>query len=155
MRGELYIKGTGTTSPVNSTDPLVTGGWVDAWDAFGMSFENRGISRIKAPAPNKTPVTNKNVTAHGAAVVAGVGLKDDRTITVPFHITASSRTAFDEYYDALCAMLDGGWIDIKLPRNPSVVYHFTYLDCNPYTEYNGVMAIFALELYEPNPSNRT
>ena len=155
MRGEIYVKGYGTASPSGATDPLVTGGWVDAYDAFGMSLEDTGISRILAPAPNKEPVTNKNVVAQGAAVVAGVGLKQDRTISVPFHIVAVSKSDFISKFAALCNVLDGGSIDIKLGWAPSVIYHFVYIDCPQYTQYDGTMALFSLQLYEPNPQSRT
>lgn len=155
MRGDLYIKGTGTSSPSGATDPLVTGGWVDAFDAFGMSLEDTGISRIMAPAPNKEPITNKNVNEQGAVVVAGVGCKEERTISVPFHLLASSKSDFLTKFSALCAVLNGGAIDIKLAVQPSVIYHFYYIDCPQYTQFNGTMAIFALQMYEPNPHVRT
>lgn len=155
MRGELYIKGTGTTSPSGSTDSNVANGFVDAYDAFGMSLEDTGISRILCPAPNKQPVTNKNVNAQGATIVAGTGCKEERTISVPLHIIASSKSDYLTKYAALCAVLDGGWLDVKLAVSPSVIYHFQYLDCPQYAQYNGEMAIFNLQLYEPNPQTRT
>lgn len=144
MTGDLYIKGTGTNNQ-----------FVDAYTTFGMSLEDTGISRILCPAPNKQPVTNKNVNVHGATIVAGTGCKEERTIGVPFHIVAASKTAFNNYYDALCDLLDGGWVDVKLARKPNTVFHFQYIDCQQYTEYNGEMAIFNLQLYEPNPNVRT
>ena len=145
MSGELFIKGTGTNDE-----------FVDAYTAFGMSFEDTGINRILAPAPNKQPVTNKNVVTHGAGVIeVTVGRKDDRTVTVPMHIVAPDKTTFNTYYDALCALLDGGSIDIRLARKPNVTYHFVYIDCQQYNEYDGEMALFSLQLYEPNPRRRT
>lgn len=145
MSGELYIKGAGTNND-----------FVDAYTAFGMSFEDTGINRILAPAPNKQPVTNKNVVTDGAGMIGvTVGHKDDRTVTIPMHIVAPNKTTFDSYYDALCDLLDGGWVDIRLARRPNVTYHFVYIDCPQYNEYDGEMALFSLQLYEPDPTNRT
>ena len=112
MSGELYIKGAGTNNA-----------FVDAYTAFGMSFEDTGINRILAPAPNKQPVTNKNVVTDGAGMIdVTVGHKDDRTVTVPMHIVAPNKTN---------------------------------IDCPQYNEYDGEMALFSLQLYEPDPTNRT
>ena len=34
-------------------------------------------------------------------------------------------------------------------------YHFVYLSCSQYSEFNGRLAKFVLKLNEPNPGNRT
>ena len=136
MTGELFINGT------------------DAYTAYGMSLEDGGLARLMTPAPNKQPVVNKNATAHGSAVVAA-GYKDERTVSVPFHIVAADQSDFLTKYAALCAVLDYGYLAIKTKWQPNVVYNFQYIDCQQYQQFIGGMAKFTLSLYEYNPNVRT
>ena len=138
MTGELFINGT------------------DAYTAYGMSLEDGGLERLMTPAPNKQPVTNKNVVTDGASVVGvTVGCKDERTLSIPFHIIAADQSDFLTKYAALCAVLDNGIVSISTRWQPNVVYHFIYIDCQQYQQFINGMAKFMLSLYEPNPSNRT
>lgn len=138
MTGELFINGT------------------DAYTAYGMSLEDGGLARLMTPAPNKQPVSNKNVVTDGASVVGvTVGCKDERTVSIPFHIIAADQSDFLTKYAALCAVLDNGIVSISTRWQPNVVYHFIYIDCQQYQQFIVGMAKFTLSLYEPNPSNRT
>lgn len=145
MTGELYIKTPGTNNQ-----------FVDAYTSFGMSLEDGGLARLMTPAPNKQPVANKNVVTDGASVVGvTIGCKDERTISVPFHVIASDQEDFILKYAALCAVLDSGYLAIKTKWQPNVVYNFIYIDCQQYQQFIGGMAKFTLSLYEPDPTNRT
>lgn len=129
---------------------------VDTYTAYGMSLEDGGLERLMTPAPNKQPVTNKNVVTDGAGVVdVTVGHKDERTVSVPFHIIAADQSDFLTKYAAFCAVLNNGNLAIRTKWQPNVVYHFIYIDCQQYQQFIGGMAKFTLSLYEPNPSNRT
>ena len=66
--------------------------WVDAYTEYGLSFEDEGLSRIMTPAPHKEPVQNKNMAMHGTSIEGGVNYKDVRTLSIPMHITAPTRT---------------------------------------------------------------
>lgn len=130
--------------------------WVDAYTEYGLSFEDEGLSRLMTPAPHKEPVQNKNMAMHGTSIKGAVGYKDVRTISVPMHITAASKTVFFQRYWKFCQeILDPGWIHIKHAALTDVVFHFRYVDCQPFSEYHREMAKFTLSLEEPNPNNRT
>jgi len=130
--------------------------WVDAYTEYGLSFEDEGLSRIMTPAPHKEPVQNKNMAMHGTSIEGGVNYKDVRTLSIPMHITAPTRTAFLQLYWKFCTeILDPGWIHIKHSALDDVVFHFRYVDCQPFSEYNREMAKFTLSLEEPNPNHRT
>lgn len=78
----------------------------NAWDAWGVSLDfDGGVDALLCYPPNKEPVTNKNVTAVGAYVVCGTGLKDERTVSVPLNIVARSYDDFltkkDAFYNAI------------------------------------------------------
>ena len=130
--------------------------WVDAFTAYGVSLEGEGMSKLMTPAPHKEPVQNKNLAMNGTSIVGGVGYKDVKTLSVPMHLTAATRADFLELYALFCTeILDAGWIHIKTKYQAGVVYHFRYVDCQPFSEYNMKMAKFTLSLEEPNPNNRT
>lgn len=130
--------------------------WVDAYTEYGLSFEDEGLSRLMTPAPHKEPVQNKNMAMHGTSIKGAVGYKDVRTISVPMHITAASKTVFFQRYWKFCQeILDPGWIHIKHAALTDTVFHFRYVDCQPFSEYHREMAKFTLSLEEPNPNNRT
>lgn len=142
MKGELYFK--------RGDD------WVDAYDAYGVSLESEGMSKLMTPAPHKEPVQNKNVAMHGTSIEGGVGYKDVRTLSVPMHLVAVSRDEFLSRYALFCAeILDAGWIHVRTKYQRGVVYHLRYVDCQPFSEYNMKLAKFTLSLEEPNPNNRT
>ena len=76
MAGELFING------------------IDAYMTWGVSLEDGALDALMAFAPNKQPVTNKNVTATGAYVVCGECLGDERTVSLPLHLVAKDRTDY-------------------------------------------------------------
>ncbi|MBQ4393292.1 MAG: hypothetical protein II826_09325 [Prevotella sp.] len=130
--------------------------WVDAYDTYGVSLETEGMSKLMTPAPHKEPVQNKNLAMNGTAIVGGVGYKDVKTLSLPMHLTAPTREDFLTRYALFCTeILDPGWIHIRTKYQRGVVYHFRYVDCQPFSEYNMKLAKYTLSLEEPNPTNRT
>ncbi len=125
----------------------------DAYTEWGVSLEDGALAVLLAPAPNKQPVTNKNVTAHGAYVLGSTtGLTDETTFSVQMHIVASSRA---EYYTKLAqfvSAIKGGQFTITVydwnlqPHSRTVCY----LDWQNYKECRGELGIFTLSLYESN-----
>ena len=129
--------------------------WVDAYDTYGVSLETEGMSKLMTPAPHKEPVQNKNLAMNGT-IVGGVGYKDVKTLSLPMHLTAPTREDFLTRYALFCTeILDPGWIHIRTKYQRGVVYHFRYVDCQPFSEYNMKLAKYTLSLEEPNPTNRT
>lgn len=132
------------------------GQWVDAWDAYGVSLESEGLSKLMTPAPHKDPVQNKNMAMNGTSIVGAVGLKDVRTVSLPMHIVANTKDQFLRQYGNFCTdILDKGWVHVKTKWQPTVVYHLRYIDCQPFREYKLKMAVFVLSMEEPNPAERT
>ena len=143
-KGILYIKTANTN------------GWVDAYDTWGLSLSQTGLSRLMTPAPNKSAVTNKNIISHGASVVQNTFYKDVRQVSLEVHITARTKDVFMQRYASFCSqVLDAGYILIKTSYQPNEVYHFLYLDCTQFSEFLREMAKFTLTLEEPHPEIRT
>ncbi len=136
----------------------------DAFDHYGLSLDDEGLSRLMTPAPHKEPITNKNVITDGMAIMQGSFYKDSRTVSLGMHIIArpsvengvsyTAKENFLRQYNAFCDVLSAGAIDLKTAFQPNVVYHFIYKDCTQFTEFNQEMAKFILTLEEPNPQIR-
>lgn len=130
--GELFINGT------------------DAYTAWGVSLEDGALDALMAFRPNKEPVTNKNVTANGAVVVAGTaGLSEERTVSLPLHIVAGSQSSFLSQRSAFYNAIKGGQLTIQT-THPSATYTMYYVSCSQYTQFLSGLAKFILTLYEPN-----
>lgn len=145
--GELFIKTKGTG-----------GSYVDAYNTWGLSLEDEGLSRLITPRPHKSPVTNKNVTASGAYVIANtIGKEDERTISVPMHITARTKADFWTQYEAFCAdVLARGTVYVKVVLHPTaqttkeLTWTLVYQDAQNFTEFIQEMAKFDVVFYESN-----
>ena len=134
----------------------------DAYATWGLRLDEGGLDALEAMKPMKEPVTNKNVTAQGAVIVCGIGLPDERSVSVPVHIVANSYSDFTDKRNRLIAVLSGNstlsivvkteWkVRIKTkapdwtPRNPHYLYItktteevrfssvMVYQACNQYT----------------------
>ena len=153
---QLYIKTTATQSPQNGSDPVATGGWVDAYASYGLSMSGTGLSRLMTPAPHKNPIVNKNILSHGESVVSTPDKKDVRQVSLEVHFHAPDEATFWQRYESFCTqVLDPGLINIKTSFRPSVVYHFYYRECTQFTEFRRMKAKFILILNEPHPEQRT
>lgn len=149
-RGKLFIKTT-ATAQVNGND----NGWVDAYDTYGLSLDEQGLSRLMTPAGIKSPVVNKNSQTDGQSIV-GALVREARSVSLGMHIVARNQTEFFTKYSNFCSqVLANGYLEIWTAYQPSVVYKFVYLDCQQFDEYNGEMALFTLSLLEPHPEDRT
>jgi len=138
------------------------GEWLDAYDTWGLSLSETGISRLMTPAPHKNPVSNSNVISHGRAIMQGTLVFDVRQVSLEVHITAKAgngHTAKENFlsrYSEFCQnVLYAGYIEMKLAIQPSVIYKFIYLDCTQFSEFRMEMAKFTLTLEEPNPNDRS
>lgn len=142
--------------PVNEVFIKYNGTFEDAFVRYGLSFEEEGLSRLMTPAPHKEPVQNKNLAMHGTSIAGNVNYKDVRTLSIPFHITAPDKATFFQRYWRFCQeVLDTGWVHLKHAALTDKVFHFRYVDCQQFSQFNREMAKFTLSLEEPNPNNRT
>lgn len=137
-------------------DIYVGGTWKDAYTQWGLSLEDEGLSRLVTPRPHKQPVTNKNVTAAGAYVIAGtVGYEDERTISLPMHITAPDKATFWSRYRAFCSVLGAGTVTLrsnyfKDGNGHPISFTLIYQDVQNFTEFTQKMAKFDVVFYESN-----
>lgn len=138
-------------------DIYVGGQWKDAYTQWGLSFEDEGLSKLVTPRPHKQPVTNKNVTASGAHVISTtVGYEDERTISIPMHITAPDKATFWSRYRAFCSeVLGPGTVTLRSNyfKNSSgspMSFSLIYQDVQNFTEFMQQMAKFDVVFYESN-----
>lgn len=138
-------------------DIYVDGQWKDAFTKWGLSLEDVGLSRLVTPRPHKKPVTNKNVTANGAHVISStVGFEDERTLSIPMHITAPDKTTFWARYHAFCSeVLRPGPVTLRSNyfKNSSgtpIPFSFIYQDVQNFSEFRQRKAKFDVIFYESN-----
>ena len=135
-KGELFING------------------LDAYEEYGVSMQSSGLSALMTPPPNKEMIENKSRQEHGKRIVYNNPKIDERELTLPIHITASTRNDFFMKYEKFCNVLAQGRLDISTSYQPNVVYRTIYQSCTQFAEYRLGLAKFTLKLNEPNPMNR-
>ena len=140
--GELFIK------------DLETGVWEDTYKEWGMSLSDTGLSALMTPAPNKEYIKSSSRLENGVRVVVDAK-KDERSLTLPFHITAKTKDEFFTRYEKLCQVLSRGDVWIKTKYQPNVVYKCVYKNCSQFSQFIQLMAHFSLKLEEPNPKDRS
>lgn len=140
-KGELYI----------NKDSY--GQWQDAFDTWGLSMTDMGLSALMAPAPNKEYVENESRLEHGKRVSTRNTKVAARELNLPVHITAKTKEEFFKSYLLFCQELQKGdiWIRTKYTND---IYKCVYLNCSSFTLFVQSMAHFTLRLVEPNPTDR-
>ena len=137
MTGDLYINGH------------------DAYTWWGLSFEDGAYSALLTPAPMKEYVENKSRLRHGKTVMAEHTKIDERSLTLPFHITASSENDFLTKYGNFCSeVLAQGVFSVRTKFQPTVGYRLVYDSCTQFRQFMNRMAVFSLKATEPDPTNR-
>lgn len=152
--GELFLRMHEGITPVNGS---LVDGWVDTYKQWGMSLTDTALSSLLTPAPNKAAVENKSRLEHGKRIVRDTAYvrKDERDISLEMHITADSREQFWDRYARFCSeVLDHGFMEMRNAYVPALVFRLTYMSCNQFSEFDGMLAKFTLRLNEPNPHDR-
>ena len=137
----------------------------DAYTEWRVNFEDGAISALMTPASLKEFVEGKSRLQHGKRVVVNSPKMEEREVTLPFHIVASSKEEFFYYYRKFCReVLMAGEFTLTSRWEPSVtyngvsvpqpVYHLIYQSCTQFRQFDGKMAVFSLKVTEPNPDNR-
>lgn len=133
--------------------------WVDAYQSWGISFEDKALSALLSPPPMKEYISNASRDAHGIRLMSsdGVPRVAERELSLPFHLVARDKADFFTKYRAFCQdVLLQGRLYIKLPRiDPDTVYKCFYLSCTEFQEFQLGLAKFVLQVLEPNPMNRS
>ena len=147
MLGDLYIFKNETERP---SVPFDASEWYDVYEQWGVSFEDGALDVLDSFRPNKEPIVNKNVTAHGASYVTGAGLVDERTINLPFHIVADGKADLIQKRNAFYETIKSGLIILHTERPEVATYQFYYLNCNQFAQNLDGIAKFMLTMYETN-----
>ncbi len=137
MTGDLFINGT------------------DAWNAYGMNFEDGALASLLTPPPMKEYAESKSRLQHGAVLVVDNETTkfDSREVTLQFHIVAANNAELMGRYASICNVLKQGKITVQT-RYSNDVYRMVYKSCSQMSLLvNGIMK-FTLRLTEPNPNNR-
>ena len=139
----------------NVTIPGSVGGWYDL-DLGGISLDETALSKLMTPAPNKEVVENKSDLQHGKRVIRDYTdiKKDERNISLNFHIRAVSQEQFLTRYASFCTLLNYGFFDLKTKYQPDVIYRLTYIDCPQFSEWSLGLGGYTLNVNEPDPDNR-
>lgn len=128
----------------------------DAYTEYGISLSDGALSTLMTYPSMKENVKNKSRLQHGARVVVDNPKYDERSINLPFHITASSKTDFFTKYGKFCDdVLSTGKINISTIFQPTKEYKLIYESCQQFTEYEQEMAMFVLRCTEIDPTDRT
>lgn len=128
---------------------------LDAYEHYHLSLTDGGKAELMTPAPNKDRAHNSSRLRHGQEIASAIERKDKREIALPMHITARTSVQGLAYYNAFCAVLDAGTVNIELSSLPNVMFRCKYLSCSNFTEFRNQMFRFTLKLEEPNPANRS
>jgi len=128
----------------------------DAFDTWGVSFEDGALAALMTPPAVKSYVTNTSRLEDGKRVVVYNPRYDSRDITLEMHLVAKDKADFLSKYGNFCDdVLKKGYLYIETVYQPDVVYHCVYNSCTQYSQLINGLAKFSLKLTEPNPANRT
>lgn len=127
----------------------------DAYARYGINLEDGAISTLMTPPPMKDFIENNSRLRHGKSVLAKLPKYDSREITLPFHLIAKSKDEFFKKYNLFCEeVLAKGRFELKTKFQTGVVYRLVYISCTQFSQYNQEMAVFALKVEEPDPTDR-
>lgn len=123
----------------------------DAFKTWGISLEQSALSALLTPPPNKEMPENKSRAINGKIMVDIPRKIDERDITLPLNLIASSEEEFFEHYSSFCNELAQGQLIIETSYQPGKKYITEYISCNQFTQFMRGIAKFSLKLNEPNP----
>ena len=127
----------------------------DAYEEYGISLEQTGLSALMAPPPMKTLIESKYRKLHGKRVINKTPRYDARDLTLPIHLTARNKTDFFRKWAKFCnEVLATGYLEIITKYQPTIAYKCYYISCTQFSEFIGEYAVFSLKLNEPDPTDR-
>ena len=129
----------------------------DAFTTWGIRMSETAFTALLSPAPVKAYIQNKSAAIHGKQVLCNAQVSpkvDERSVQLSFSIQAKDLDSFLASFASFTKELQQGKLDIRTKYEPNVTYHFLYLSCNQFKQFNGRLGKFVLKLNEPNPMNR-
>lgn len=136
MSGDLFING------------------YDAYNTWGVSLSDGAIATLMTPAPMKERISNDVRVEHGSRTSNYLPRLASRDVTLEMHLKARNHGEFFTRYEAFCAVLAAGSLEIRTRYQPTVVYRMLYVSCTQFSAFLNGLAKFSLKLTEPNPNNR-
>lgn len=140
-QGQLFINGTGDSH--------------DAFIQYGVSLSDTAIANLMSPPAMKEDIINESRLEHGRRHTSTGNKMQERELSLPIHLIASSQADYLTKYAAFLNVLKGVELTIRTSFQSGVVYHLRYVSCTQFTQYLNGIAKLMLRVVEPNPSNRT
>lgn len=129
--------------------------YYDADDTWGIIMWQGAFSALITPPPAKSYIINESRTRTGKEYDTTLVRMDERQLSLPLAIRATSRDAMYRQLMAFSqSVLETGMINITTKYQQNVVYRCVYKSITQLTEFNGRLAKFILTLVEPDPSDR-
>ena len=127
----------------------------DAYDIWGVSFEDGALASLMTPPSMKPSIVNESRLEHGKRRINRILAKEERELTLPFHLVAKSRTEYLDRYERFVSMLTSEeYITIETSYQSNTIYKCIYQSCTQFSQYIDGLAKFVLRLIEPDPSDR-
>lgn len=139
---------------ITMTDLIING--KDARQEWGISLSDGALSALMTPAPNKAYITSRSRQEHGSVVINANPKVDERSLSLPIHLTAPTKELFFERYERFCnEVLATGVVDIVTKFQPNITYKCIYESCSQFSQFEQGIGKFILKLIEPDPTNRS
>lgn len=129
----------------------------NASDIWGVRMGDGFLDALLTPPPLKTYVTNTSRLRAGADIVPIIPQVDEREITLPFVIEATSSAVRQIRERAFLSELMRGEavIEVQTAELSGTVYRLYYRSSSSYSlGLSRCVAKMAVKMYEPNPQNR-
>ncbi|MCQ2105943.1 MAG: hypothetical protein MJZ26_09145 [Fibrobacter sp.] len=137
MKGDLFING------------------VDAYTTYGLGISEAAISALICPPANKELIRNESRLTPGAQYIVGAQVPDERQLTLEAYIKADNITAMYTALNTLYnSVFKAGLFTLKTSDLPDVTFKLKYNNFRQFTEFNGRLANFILNVTEPDPTDR-
>jgi hypothetical protein len=126
---------------------------------MGATLLQGGYSKLLAPPPVKSYISNNDVTKNGVQVLTQKGdgskatLFGDRDIILTFLIKGENKADFFAKYKAFFDFVSDGLITLHVPELESN-YRLIYRNCTTFDHYRLNACKMAIKFHEPDPTNR-
>lgn len=126
----------------------------DAFTQWGVVLISGSLGVLMTPASIKPFVENKSRMSHGKQVLTSSAPKlDERSLSVPLGITASSEAAFISNCRGFFTELQKGVV-VLYSSQLNETYNLIFEKTQTLTEFDLKIGKIIVQFNEPNPTNR-
>lgn len=127
---------------------------VDAFSSWGVRLVDESYDNLLTPAPRKEPLTYESSDSNGKQVEPSP-YRSDRTVTLDFDISCSSKDDYLTKFNAFITAIDNGVVAVKVP-DLKTIYNLIVESYLPLLSGTGLRnGKLSVRFNEPNPVNRT